>query len=85
MENTTQLITTGMYKNIRHPIYSSLIPGVLGVLLKDVGSLQVLLVVVIFVSMVFTAKIEEREMLKKFGSEYEEYIKKTKMFIPFIY
>ncbi|MFC2086317.1 methyltransferase family protein [Bacteroidota bacterium] len=85
IENTTNLITTGIYKYIRHPIYSSVIPGVIGILLKDVGYIQIILVVVIFVSLVFTAKVEEREMIKKFESEYENYSKKTKMFIPFIF
>jgi len=85
MENTTYLITTGMYKYIRHPIYLSIIPGALGILLKDIGYIQILLTVIIFVSLVFTAKLEEKEMINKFGSEYEDYIKKSKMFIPFIY
>lgn len=85
LENTTNLITTGIYKYIRHPIYSSLIPGVLGVLLKDTGYIQILLTAIIFVFIVITAKVEEKEMIKKFGSDYEDYIKKTKMFIPFIY
>lgn len=85
IENTTNLLTTGIYKYIRHPIYSSVIPGVFGILLKDMEFIQILLTVIIFVSLVFTAKVEEKEMIKKFGSEYEDYIKKTKMFIPFVY
>jgi protein-S-isoprenylcysteine O-methyltransferase Ste14 len=32
----------------------------------------------------FTARIEEHEMIVKFGEEYKTYIKDTKMFIPFI-
>ena len=74
-----------MYKYIRHPIYSSVIPGVIGILLKDIGYTQIIVTVTIFVFLVFTAKVEEKEMIKKFGSEYEDYIKKTKMFIPFIF
>ena len=85
IENTTNLITTGIYKYIRHPIYSSVIPGVFGILLKDIGFIQILLTIIIFVALVFTVKVEEKEMIKKFGSEYEDYIKKTKMFIPFVY
>jgi len=33
---------------------------------------------------VATAKVEERENLKKFGAEYQTYRSKTKMFVPFI-
>lgn len=85
IEDTTKLVETGIYKYIRHPIYASVIPGVFGVLLKDMGYTQIILTVAALVFIVFTAKVEEIEMIKKFGSEYEAYIKKTKMFIPFIF
>lgn len=31
-----------------------------------------------------TAYIEEKEMVEKFGQQYRDYMKETKMFIPFI-
>jgi protein-S-isoprenylcysteine O-methyltransferase Ste14 len=31
------------------------------------------------------AKVEERENLRKFGADYAEYMKSTKMFIPFVF
>jgi protein-S-isoprenylcysteine O-methyltransferase Ste14 len=31
-----------------------------------------------------TALTEEKEMVNKFGEPYKEYMKETKMFIPFI-
>ncbi len=85
MENTSLLITTGFYKYIRHPIYLSIIPGVFGVLLKGIGYWQIILTAVVLISIVITAKVEEKEMIKKFGTEYLDYMKKTKMFIPFIF
>ena len=85
LENTSKLITSGLYKYIRHPIYLSLIPGVLGALLKGFGCLQVILTIVVLISLVITAKVEEKEMIEKFGSEYYDYMKKTKMFIPFVF
>lgn len=39
---------------------------------------------VTLIFLIFTAKIEEKENMKFFGIDYEEYIKKTKMFIPFV-
>ena len=85
IENTTYLVVSGMYKFIRHPIYSSIIPGVIGILLKGFGYIQILLTVIIYISVVLTAKIEEKEMIKKFGSVYQDYMKRTKMFIPYIF
>ena len=83
-ENTASLIREGIYKYIRHPMYGSLLFLALGVMLKDITPLSALLCVVVIIFLVLTAKIEEKENLKFFGSEYEDYMKKTKMYIPYI-
>jgi len=84
MERTTKLVTTGLYGYIRHPLYLSLILGGFGVMAKDPGYIQILLAIINFISLIFTARVEEKEMIIKFGDEYREYMKKTKMFFPFI-
>lgn len=84
IENTTILIKTGLYKYIRHPLYLSLISGSFGVFLKDLGIIQFLLVATNIISLTFTAKIEEKEMIKKFGSDYLNYMNNSKIFIPYI-
>jgi len=84
MEETTQLIKTGLYRYIRHPLYLSLILGGFGVMMKNPEWIPILLSGVNLISLYLTAKIEEREMIRKFGKEYSVYIKETKMFIPFI-
>ena len=84
LERTTRLITTGLYGYIRHPLYLSLILGGFGAMAKDPGYLQILLAIINFIALIFTARVEEQEMIQKFGEEYKEYKKKTKMFIPFI-
>ncbi|MFC2115655.1 methyltransferase family protein [Bacteroidota bacterium] len=84
MEETTQLISTGLYRYIRHPLYLSLILGGFGVMMKDPKWTQVILSIINLLAMYLTARVEENEMIRKFGQEYAEYMKKTKMFIPFI-
>jgi len=37
------------------------------------------------VFLVATAKIEERENIRFFGAPYQQYMKGTKMFIPFMF
>ena len=37
------------------------------------------------VFLVFTARADESECIQFFGSAYNEYMKKTKMFIPFVF
>jgi protein-S-isoprenylcysteine O-methyltransferase Ste14 len=85
MEDTSRLITNGLYKYIRHPMYLSLILVGFGVLAKDCGYLQWLFAVINFVAIILTAKAEEKEMMVKFGDDYREYMKRTKMFIPFVF
>lgn len=82
MEETTALITSGLYRYIRHPLYLSLILGGFGVMMKDPECLSLLLALLNLVALFFTAKVEEAEMIKKFGKVYEEYMIATKMFIP---
>ena len=36
------------------------------------------------IAVYITARIEEKEMIAKFGDEYREYMKETKMFIPYV-
>ena len=52
---------------------------------KDPSLLGIILVMAISAFITATAKVEERENLHKFGADYAEYMKKTKMFIPFCF
>jgi protein-S-isoprenylcysteine O-methyltransferase Ste14 len=85
LENTTRLVVRGAYKFIRHPLYASIAFLGLGIFLKRVTVLTSVLAGVVLVSVYLTAKIEEREMLAKFGNEYAAYRTKTKMFVPFVF
>ncbi|MGB2962727.1 MAG: isoprenylcysteine carboxylmethyltransferase family protein [Anaerolineales bacterium] len=84
-EDTTQLITSGVFHYIRHPLYSSLILFGFGVALKDPSLLGGALLLLVVFGVALTARIEERHNLERFGEEYQRYCKNTKRFIPFIY
>jgi len=84
IEKTTELVTTGIYRYIRHPLYSSLIFGAWGIMFKDASLTAFCLAVVATVLSVLTAKKEEIENLGYFGLAYKSYMEKTKMFVPFI-
>ena len=83
-ENTTILIKSGIYHYIRHPLYCSLLLLGTGIMFKDPGTLQLIAGAVNITALFFTAKIEEKEMLVRFGDQYVDYMKETKMFIPYI-
>ena len=84
-EKTTQLVVVGAYKYIRHPMYSSLLFLTWGVLFKDISWLSGIFALAATVFLVATAKAEEAENIRFFGTSYQTYIKQTKMFIPFLF
>ncbi len=84
-ENTTQLVIVGAYKYIRHPLYSSLVFLTWGIFIKDRTLLGFLLSAVTTLFLFATAMVEESENMAKFGSDYEQYMKSTRMFIPFVF
>jgi protein-S-isoprenylcysteine O-methyltransferase Ste14 len=83
-ENTVNLVKDGVYKYIRHPMYGSLLFLCLGTLLKNISFVTILLAAITILFIVLTAKIEEKENIKFFGDSYSDYMKETKMFIPYI-
>lgn len=83
-ENTSVLVKSGIYGVIRHPLYLSIFLFGTGVVFKDPGKLQILLGVINLIAVWFTARMEESEMIARFGDEYRQYMKETKMFVPFI-
>jgi protein-S-isoprenylcysteine O-methyltransferase Ste14 len=85
LERTGQLITTGIYRYVRHPIYSSLLYLAGGAFLKHISWPTAVVLVVAVASLIATAVAEERECVRYFGAEYRTYMKQTRRFIPFIF
>ena len=84
IDDTAVLVTRGIYKYIRHPLYGSLILLAWGIFLKDISLVSFTLALVSSSLPVVMAKVEEKENIQKFGEEYSSYINTTKMFIPFM-
>ncbi|MBK7096881.1 MAG: isoprenylcysteine carboxylmethyltransferase family protein [Saprospiraceae bacterium] len=83
-EKTTELIEQGIFKYIRHPLYSSLIFLTWGILLKST-SFELLAVSIISTLFLYlTAIFDEKECIHFFGDKYIEYMKRSKMFIPYL-
>ncbi len=78
------LVSTGIYKYIRHPQYTGLLLLSFGMLCEWATLPMLILYPVMIFMYVRLAKREEKDMLAEFGDSYGEYMKKTKRFIPFI-
>ncbi len=84
MEKTSKLVTVGLYRYIRHPLYSSLLFLGWGMYFKSPSWLDLVLVLLCTFFLIATARMEESENIKYFGGEYVDYMKRTRMFIPFV-
>jgi protein-S-isoprenylcysteine O-methyltransferase Ste14 len=78
-----ELVTSGPYRAVRHPIYSGLLLALLGTALAT--NLFGLIVVAVLVAyFTYCATIEERNMTESFPDAYPDYRARTKMLIPFV-
>jgi protein-S-isoprenylcysteine O-methyltransferase Ste14 len=79
-----ELVTSGPYRMVRHPIYS-------GILVAGVGTavalswLWLIAVALAGIYFVYSATVEERYLTEQFPNAYPEYRRSTKMLVPFIF
>lgn len=78
-----ELVVTGPYRHVRHPIYSGIILAMIGTALA-VALYWLIVALVLGVYFVYSAGVEERTMLRRFPNTYPAYRRSTKMLIPFL-
>jgi protein-S-isoprenylcysteine O-methyltransferase Ste14 len=78
-----ELVTTGPYRRVRHPIYSGLILAMVGTAMA-VNLYWLNAVAISGAYFLFSAVIEERTMAKLFPAAYPPYKRATKMLIPYL-
>lgn len=84
-ERTSSLVTHGIFRYIRHPMYAALLYLAVAAYLKDVTWPSTLLVVGVTVSLYLTAVREEAECVAYFGQAYADYMKTNRRFVPFVF
>ena len=79
-----ELVTSGPYHLVRHPIYSGILVAAAGtaVALSWLWLTAVLLAGVYFI---YSATVEERYLTEQFPDDYSVYKRSTKMLVPFIF
>ena len=78
-----ELVTSGPYRQIRHPIYSGLLLGLLGTALAT-NLLGLIIVPVLGGYFYYAATVEEKNLTDTFPTTYPAYRSATKMLIPFV-
>lgn len=79
-----ELVTSGPYAYVRHPIYAGLMLAGIGSALA-VSMLWLLLFPLYFAYFLFSARAEEKMMLAQFPDAYPTYRRRTKILIPFVF
>ena len=83
-----ELVTSGPYQYVRHPIYTGVLVALAGSVLITVFSSGVVWVLILIIGaayFVYSATKEEKVMTQKFPNQYPAYKARTKMLIPFIW
>jgi protein-S-isoprenylcysteine O-methyltransferase Ste14 len=78
-----ELIRTGPYAFVRHPIYTGLITAALGTAVVSATVRAALGVAIIAASFVVKSRVEERFMRETFGEQYARYREAVPALIPF--
>jgi len=78
-----ELVTSGPYRFVRHPIYSGILLAVLGTSLAT-NAYWLIAVLVLGMYFIHSAKVEEGLMSDSFPTSYPSYRARTKMLIPFV-
>ncbi len=78
-----QLITSGAYKHIRHPLYLGTLLSFIAIpmVFNSWGAL-LLMVGTTVPALIYRIKVEEELMIRHFGDSYRDYMQRTKKLIP---
>jgi protein-S-isoprenylcysteine O-methyltransferase Ste14 len=80
-----ELITSGPYSVVRHPIYTGILTGFLGsaIAISEVRGFVVLALIIL----VFWAKLrmEEQWMSSQFGETYAQYVQRSSALVPYLF
>ncbi len=79
-----ELVTSGPYHLVRHPIYSGILCAGIGTAVA-LSWLSLIVVVLAGVYFIYSATVEERNMAKQFPETYPAYRRSTKMLVPFVF
>jgi protein-S-isoprenylcysteine O-methyltransferase Ste14 len=79
-----ELITTGPYAVVRHPIYTGILTGFLGMAIAISQVRGLVVCALIFLAFWIKLRMEEQWMRSQFGETYAAYARKTAALVPYL-
>jgi protein-S-isoprenylcysteine O-methyltransferase Ste14 len=80
-----ELITTGPYAALRHPIYTGILTGFVGTAIAITQVRGVIVVALVFLVFWSKLRMEEKWMRSQFGETYSDYELHTSALVPFLF
>jgi protein-S-isoprenylcysteine O-methyltransferase Ste14 len=80
---SSELVTSGPYALVRHPLYGGLLLAMLGSALGQ-SVLWMLPLLVYWRGFVSSAQREEQLLIERYADRYRDYMRRTRMFVPFV-
>jgi protein-S-isoprenylcysteine O-methyltransferase Ste14 len=84
-ESNSELVQTGMYQYVRHPLYFATIVFILGLFLLVPTEKMLLVLLISYGYILIGYRLEERKLVEVFGEKYLDYQKRVKAIIPLLY
>jgi protein-S-isoprenylcysteine O-methyltransferase Ste14 len=78
-----ELVTGGPYAFVRHPIYTGIMLAMLGSAIGETP-FWALMLIVFAPYFIYSARREEETMCEQFPAQYPDYMRRTKMIVPFV-
>jgi protein-S-isoprenylcysteine O-methyltransferase Ste14 len=79
-----ELITTGPYAVVRHPIYTGILTGFLGMAIAISQVRGFIAFVLVFLALWIKLRMEEQWMRSRFGETYATYARQTAALVPYL-
>jgi protein-S-isoprenylcysteine O-methyltransferase Ste14 len=76
------LVKTGPYRYVRHPLYSAVLVEAVGVSLLMANWFVAVMVAVFWIVLIYRTRLEESNLINRFGDEYKDYMTKSGRFVP---
>ncbi len=79
-----ELVETGPYRYVRHPIYTGILLGIIGAGIGSGQTKHLFVLAVVAALLWIKLKVEESLMRRQFPQAYPDYMRRTKALIPFV-
>jgi protein-S-isoprenylcysteine O-methyltransferase Ste14 len=79
-----ELVTSGPYRLVRHPIYSGILTAGIGTAVA-LGWFWLIVVGLAGIYFIYAATVEERYLGEQFPETYPDYKQRSKMLVPFVF